>query len=808
MKFRLKKTYILNYVYATIALIAVFWLISIYEVYLSKSAGVNGYSLGTVIFYKLLNDFFSGLVIGVLLFPLYLIIDIFSKKAAIIFTSILFAVFVLLQFSLVKYSITTLTNLGADIFGYSFDDAFSTVAVSESISITYFLPFIIFPVLFFLMYFLLKKYIQVPLIIWIGIVSILVFGGLRLFLVDAKAERFQNKTAYLTTDFVKFIREKNKIDSYNFDGRDDFPLLKPFSNTPDVLSPFFNKSQNKPNIVVIVVEGLGTEFVDGNMYSGYTPYFDELITKSLYWENFVSTTGRSFGILPSLLGSLPYGENGFLDLKEIPSHLSLISVLKVNGYHTSYFSGGPSSFDRKINFLEYNGIDNLIDERKYGSGFVKTKGNDAGFSWGYPDSEIFRKAITSPNLEKQPRLDIIMTISNHEPFEYPDKDLYKAKVDSIVNTSQKPEVLENQILSQSDIFGSLLYTDDSLKDFMEAYSKRPDYDNTIFIITGDHRLIPIEQKDKLTRYHVPFLIYSPMLKAPEKFKSVSSHWDVTPSLLSYLINNYNFSPLKEVAWMGKGLDTVKKFRNIKSIPLMKYKGAINDIIYKEYFLSDNELFKINEHLEVSKINDADINKRITNSLRAFKKMNAYITQRNKIFPDSLNTYYNPKVEFTPEQLTTIKKYSGGKKIDELFQIARDLSFKNEYKTALLLCEYILNEYPNYVDVRILKGRTLAWQKDYANSEDVLLNALKRAPYYDDVYIAILDLYWWSGQEEKSKDIFEQALKNEVVNPEVSFRMAKAYQRIDKVVNAKKMIDSLVLIHPDVSEYTNFKTSLQ
>jgi hypothetical protein len=40
-------------------------------------------------------------------------------------------------------------------------------------------------------------------------------------------------------------------------------------------------------------------------YGGFT-YLDSLIPKSLYWENFVSNAGRTFGALPSILGSLPY----------------------------------------------------------------------------------------------------------------------------------------------------------------------------------------------------------------------------------------------------------------------------------------------------------------------------------------------------------------------------------------------------------------------------------------------------------------------------------------------------------------------
>jgi len=63
-------------------------------------------------------------------------------------------------------------------------------------------------------------------------------------------------------------------------------LLKPFSQSKDVLSPFFTIHKKKPNIVVLVVEGLGAEFIGDNNYSGFTPYLDSLISKSLYWGEF------------------------------------------------------------------------------------------------------------------------------------------------------------------------------------------------------------------------------------------------------------------------------------------------------------------------------------------------------------------------------------------------------------------------------------------------------------------------------------------------------------------------------------------
>ncbi len=808
MKFNIKTKDVYSYVHITLALICAFWFISTYELYFSKTSGVIIPNLGLAILLKFLNDFWTGLIIGLLFFPLFVVINIVSRKGAFIVEYIVMTILVIIQFSLVKYSLTTLINLGADILGYSYNDITSTVSASESVSITYLLPFIIFPFLCFLTFVLINKYVNHRKVIGAGLFLVLLFGSLKLVFPEASSELYQNKIAFLTKDIVKFKKEKNKISALNLFDREDYPLLKPFNETTDVLSAFIESGEEKPNVVVIVVEGLGAEFVANNQYSGFTPYLDSLISKSLYWDNFISTTGRSFGILPSLFGSLPYGETGFLELTDVPSHLSLISILKHNGYETSYFSGGPSSFDRKVNFLEYNGVHNLIDENKYSSDFVKTNSNEGGFSWGYPDSEIFRKALSSIDVEKQPRLDIVMTLSNHEPFEFPNKETYMLKVEELLSTSSKQDAYKERVSKHKDIFGCLLYTDESIKSFMDEYSKRPDYNNTIFIITGDHRLIPITQKDKLCRFHVPFLIYSPMLKKAKKFKSISSHWDVAPSLLSYLSNNHKLKPLEATPWMGTGLDTVKQFRNTKSIPLMRYKGSLSDMIYKDYLYASGELFKIKENFGTYKVTEEEIKKTIEDSLMAFKKMNAYVTQRNKIFPDSLNIYVTPKVKFSKEQQVVLNTYIKEKSFDEILFIARDKAFGKDYKTARILCDYILNEFPNYTDARVLKGRTLAWEGDYEQSEQVLLNAIQRSPYYFDSYLAILDMYWWSGQDEKSKAIFVQAIANQVQYPEISFKMAKAYQRLQNVEQASMVIDSIIKIHPNVQEYKTFKASLK
>ena len=808
MKFKNFGNYSYKYIYLTFSLIVSFWAISLFELIMTVSNGLEQTNLPTTFGYKLLNDFWAGLGVSLLLSPLYFLFFFIKKPIGNILIKVLFCVIIIGQFALVKYHLTTLVNLGADILGYSFDDMHITVTGSESLSLLYFLPFILFPLLFLVINYAFNKFTNERQIFASAIILVIVFGSAKIIFSEASETIYQNKLFFLGEDIYRYQQEKSLMDAYNLSGRNDYPLLKPFRDTKDVLSPFFNIQEEKPNIVIIIVEGLGGEFVGKNQYGGFTPYIDSLIQESLYFENFVSNSGRTFGVLPSILGSLPYGETGFLELNPLPSHFSLTSVLKANGYTTSFYGGDPSSFDRKINFLEYNGIDHIIDESMFEAKYVKTQANAGGFSWGYPDEEIFKKTLSELDRKKQPRLDIIATLTNHEPFNFPSKILYLTKVDSVLNSNQIFGVKKEEILAYKEIFASLLYTDNSLEYFMKEYAKRPEYNNTIFIITGDHRLIPIAQKDKLCRFHVPFFIYSPMLKKPEKFKSVSSHWDVTPSLLSFLMNNYKFNKLKETAWMSQGLDTARQFRNIHKIPLMRYKGTINDYIYNDYFYADGELFKINENFGTNKVNEPELLKTVSDSLLEFKKLNAYLTKKNRIFPDSLNIYTQPAVQFSKEELATIETLTKGLNYDQIFMIAREYAFKKDYKKARLLCDYILNEFPSHADARTLKGRTFAWEGNFKVAEEQLLNVFERTPYYDDNYLALLDLYWWSKQDIKAIGIAEKAIENGIDNPKIGFKLAQAYQRMNNLNEANKVIDSILKLHPKNETYLTFKNSLK
>ena len=796
-----------TYLKVIMALMITFWMLSLGEVFIQVNGGKT--SVSKLIAFKLLNDTWAIISIGLIYIPILLLLNVGKKKYGQRVFVILAVLLVLGNLSLIKYSLTTLLNLGADFLGYSLDDIFKTVASQEaSASLLSYTPFLLFPILFLLILYFFNKKVSNSVLPKILSMLFLIVMSCRFLVVDFKEDVYQNKVYFLAEDIISYKISKLKNNTYNVSETNVYPLLNTSGKTKDVLSPFFNLQQKKPNIVVVALEGLGAEFVDGNNYSGFTPYLDRLISKSLYWENFLNTTGRTFGVLPSLIGSLPFGDTGFLEIPETPAHISLFSVLQENGYATSYFTGTQSSFDKIINFLEYNEVENIIDENKFENSYQKVNGNSGGFSWGYPDGELFKKMLNTFNEKQEPRFDVVLTLSTHEPFTIPNAEIYQAKVDSVFDTSKNIKLTRSEVDASKEIFAALLYTDQSLEEFMKAYEKRDDFQNTIFIFTGDHRLIPIAQKDKLCRFHVPLIIYSPMLKKPQRFKSVSSHLDVAPSLVSFLSSNSFIAPVEQTAWLGKGLDTAKNFRNTHQIGLMRYKGGLKDFIFKDFLYSSGDLYKISNNFSVKKVKNDKMLSQIVDSFNAYKTINNYVTSQNKIYPPLANKIQKKKIELTAEEEAVKNKLILGKTSDQIFLIARQHAFDGDRKMARILCDHILKSLPNHADARILKGRTLSWDGTYDLAEEEFLNVLKRKPFYDDPYAALLDLYWWSDQDEKGVVLAKKAMKNKIENPLLSFKLAKAYKRLKQYPNSVKVIDSLLKMYPKNKEYIEFKKSLK
>ncbi|MFV0591645.1 MAG: LTA synthase family protein [Draconibacterium sp.] len=652
-----------RFVSLSFILAAMILTVRLYELVIT--ANYYNYPPGTTpyLLLGLKYDLILFLRISAILVIPFLLIAYFSQKAARFFFITCSVLLVLGDMLLLKYFSTSMVPLGADLFGYSIDEIKQTVRVSGELKI---LPFIFISLFLLYMVYIFRNHVYYNLKPWMLVVFFLLMATslLPLPFLKQQPSAYNNEfSMFAATNKLNFfgesifnhylLKEKPQGQNYTFSiseaaNTGDFTFLDenfPFlhaETTPDVLSPYFQLGQTPPNIVLIIVESLGRAYSGEGAYLGsFTPFLDSLMQHSLYWENCLSTSGRTFEVLPSTLASLPFGKNGFAELGEnMPDHISLISLLKKEaGYKSSFIYGGEAGFDNMDIFLNRQGINNIIDNSNFGEGYEKLPATASGFTWGYGDREIFRRHLSQVQSDTmQPRIDIMLTLAMHDPFNIPDQEKYMEKFQSRINQLHLDDETRTFDHGYDKQFSTMLYFDDALSYFFREYSKLPSFKNTIFLITGDHRMPEIPISTQLDRFHVPLVVYSPMLTKPEKFSSLVSHFDITPSLVAMLDAKQVIRRPKAAAWIGHGLDGNKEFRNKNSYPLMRNKNEILDYIDNDRMLANGVVYKVYENMDIEPEKSSDDREKLEAKLDNFLQKNRYACFNNKLIPDSLKRY--------------------------------------------------------------------------------------------------------------------------------------------------------------------------
>jgi uncharacterized sulfatase len=324
---------------------------------------------------------------------------------------------------------------------------------------------------------------------------------------------------------------------------------------------------------------------------------------------------------------------------DFPAHLTLLSLLKHNGYQVNYHIGADKKFDNVGQFLSYQGVDRILDLTSFDPDFKETP-SKSGFSWGYPDKAMFENGMRKiPRDSTRASLSIFQTQTSHDPFLIPDEQRYFRLLDDYldqtlrISPAKKPNYLKYQ-----SMYASILYVDEAIREFFKAYREMPRYENTIFIITGDHRLPEIPLATSIDRFHVPIMVFSEKISRPKRMHGVTTHFEITPSLLAFLKNRYDLELPRLVAWKGYVMDTSATFQANISHPLMRNKNQLVDFLSNEYFLSDNQLFQLVDNLGLEPISDPQAKEKLIRDFEAYKNSNRFATDNNRIIPDSLYRY--------------------------------------------------------------------------------------------------------------------------------------------------------------------------
>ncbi|TNE54747.1 MAG: LTA synthase family protein [Bacteroidetes bacterium] len=401
------------------------------------------------------------------------------------------------------------------------------------------------------------------------------------------------------------------------------------------------------NFVVIFSESLSSSFIGKDAHFGnMMPFLDSLASQSLYWPNMLSITDRTHGIFSAALAGLPIGfERGILNYREskFPEHVSIPKILHKKGYVNSFFYGGWSSYDGYRPFVDYNYFTNCIDDK-----YIKQKyGSDpkildqSEHSWGYFDQELSRFYFKfldeqASKKQKQAQFNLILTLSLHSPFLLPDQEKY------IQQTRQNNPQLSKDFLNNFEKpLSCITYTDEFYRKFFQEYQRRPEYQNTVFLILGDHNLHTVGYKNVLDRYHVPFLIYSPKLKKSKQFNEIISHWDVPATLFDLMkLKQFPQSP-GTVHWLGKGVQMKSQTRSVEPIFLGIYTGEHTGVLQGDHLLLFDKLYKVEKGLQIRPIQNDPLKDSLSRLLQSYQLLNRYTIENDLITsPINKENYQN------------------------------------------------------------------------------------------------------------------------------------------------------------------------
>ena len=596
------------------------------------------------IFHKLIGNNLIGFTVDIAnigwivaaLFIIHLILNKFSQKVASVTIRIIFAAYLCISMLLVGYFVSTHMPLDGIITAYSPRELFVAIKSNSPYNLPIAIVIIIFAIIFAA---IPRKKFHIHT--WLQTVIITLLAGCAFF-PGLEREKFrydkeyyiiESKTIYLfnslskNESLIQFtdteLKEKAEEFATYFPEYEFIDYHYPFlhkDKTPDVLSCYLEKDDTKPNIVIIIVEGL-CNYISGknSTIASATPFLDSLSEHSLVWENCLSTSERTFGVLPSLLGALPFGKTGFLAYKrDVPDFNTIATILHSNGYKNTFFYGGWYGFDNMDIFAENNGIEMYYNKAEYET-------VDQRNEWGLLDEYMLLHSLNDvqDNIGT-PRLDIYLTLTSHDPFSYPNTDEYILKYNALPQKGKS--------ISKPKENASFMYADDCLRKFLSEYKKCNTFSNNIFIITGDHKFDVTDRKNFIDNYHVPLIIWSPMLRESHRFPALVTHRSITPSILAYLKHNYDINIPENSAWLNSGLDTCKKFRATTFAPHFSDGRKFVGITYNDKFITPEQTFTFclsDDKLSLKPTNDSSASKLPS----LYRTIENYIMNNNALIKD-------------------------------------------------------------------------------------------------------------------------------------------------------------------------------
>lgn len=252
------------------------------------------------------------------------------------------------------------------------------------------------------------------------------------------------------------------------------------------------------NVIVMHLESIMTFLVDLKINGvEVTPNLNKLVKESMYFDNFYPqvSAGTSSDTEFTFSSSLMPVQSGTVFVSYYNrSYITLQKLLAEKGYYTFSMHGNKASMWNRnkmhptLGYMDFYSQDHYTIDEEVGLGL-----SDHSF---FIQSEAIIKDINTmvkDQVSYNNFMGTIITLSNHIPFIKDDKPFsdfdvtyHTGKKDIYGNEIIYEYLEEKDLKTMGNYIKSVHYADACLGEFLNYVRNSKDYDNTLFVLYGDH----------------------------------------------------------------------------------------------------------------------------------------------------------------------------------------------------------------------------------------------------------------------------------------------------------------------------------
>lgn len=286
-----------------------------------------------------------------------------------------------------------------------------------------------------------------------------------------------------------------------------------------ISSPFANNNP-KPNIIIIVVESLSSEYLhlyNPNLKVKYAPFIDSIGRLGVFVKRSFANARRSIDGIPAILCSLPaFSTTPFIYSPYVSNNYisSIAYYLRKLGYDTYFMHGGIDGTLGLNNLAKISAVEHYIGKKAYDK--ANPNNNDFDGNWGIYDCSFLSFCADVLDKARKPFFSFIFTLSSHHPYKIPEDYAQTLPYDY-------PPHLK-----------AISYADLCLKNFFNKILEKEWFNNTIFVITSDHSSIAFsEDYFKVPGiFAIPIIFYSKGVELPPISPDIiGQQIDILPSVV-------------------------------------------------------------------------------------------------------------------------------------------------------------------------------------------------------------------------------------------------------------------------------------